>query len=87
MKLNIEIHLVFADNSVRIFEDPIECIAFLTAHLCYVSETDTIVEKQDVLLRVLSSGLSAEDETYINQAVAFNRKYIIGEKPDDKTIN
>ena len=83
---NIEIHLIFANNRVIRFTDVIECIAYLTSHLCYITETDTIIGKEDVLLNVLSSGLTTEDETYINSQVAFNQKHQTRSNTDVKTI-
>ena len=84
--MSIEIHLIFANNRVKRFTDVIECIAFLTSHLCWITDADTIIEKEDVLLNVLSSGLTTEDETHINSQVAFNQKYQIRSNTDAKII-
>jgi|18_taG_2_1085343.scaffolds.fasta_scaffold64545_1 hypothetical protein len=84
--MNIEIHLIFANNRVKSFTDVIDCIAFLTSHLCFLTDTNTIIKKEDVLLNVLSSGLTTEDETHINSQVAFNQKYQIRSNTDAKII-
>jgi len=83
---NIEIHLIFANNRVKRFTNVIKCITYLTSHLCYITKSNTIIEKQDVLLNVLSSGLTTEDETHINSQVAFNQKYQIRSNTDAKII-
>ena len=84
--MNIEIHLIFANNCVARFTDVIKCLAYLTSHLCYITDPNTIIEKEDVLLSVLSSGLTTEDETYINSQVAFNQKHQTRSNTDVKTI-
>lgn len=83
-KQEIEIHLVFANNSVARFTDLVDALSFLTSHLCWVTNEDTVITKSDVLLKVLSSGLTTEDETHINSQVKLNQAYQIRSKPDDK---
>lgn len=86
MKNTIEIHLIFANNSVARFTEIPDCLRFLISHLSFLNDPDTVVGKDDVLLSVLSSGLSTEDETHINWQVNLNKGYQIRSKADDKKV-
>lgn len=85
MKSAIEIHLIFSDNIVVRFTNVQECYHFLCAHYSFVFDKDNI-GREDVLLGVLSSGLSTEDETFINRQVTLNQEFQLRSSTDDKII-
>ena len=85
LKSNIEIHLIFSDNIVVRFTTVKECYHFLCSHFSFVFDKDNI-GREDVLLGVLSSGLSTEDETFINRQVTLNQEFQTRSSTDDKII-
>ena len=85
MKSNIEIHFVFADGIVKRCTSVREAYEFLMGHYAFIG-SDEPLGKDDYILTVLSSGLSAEDETFINRQVSFNKEAQLGVS-DDKIIN
>ena len=85
LKSNIEIHLIFSDNIVLRFTTVLECYHYLCAHYSYLYENANI-DREDVLLGVLSSGLSTEDETFINRQVTLNQEFQTRSSIDDKII-
>lgn len=85
MKSNIEIHFVFADGIVKRCTSVKEAYEFLLGHYAFI-HSDEPLDKDDFILTVLSSGLSADDETFINRQVSFNKEAQLG-VCDDKIIN
>ena len=89
IKNNIEIHLIFGDNIVARFTDIMEAYEFLIGHYACLKSNgigETMLLREDVLLGVLSSGLSTEDETFINRQVALHKELQSGSNTDDKII-
>ena len=89
MKSNIQIHFVFNDGIVKPCSSVKEAHEFLLGHYSHcltVQEHGQTVEPDDFILTVLSSGLSADDETFINRQVSFNQEIQMG-VCDDKIIN
>ncbi len=89
MKSNIEIHFVFADGIVKRCTSVREAYEFLLGHYAFIQhmeEDNEPLGKDDYILTVLSSGLSADDETFINRQVSFNKEAQLGVS-DDKIIN
>ena len=85
MKSAIEIHLIFSDNVVVRFTDMKSAYHFLCAHYSFVYDNDNI-DREDVLLGVLSSGLPTDDETFINRQVTLNQELQKWSNTDDKII-
>ena len=86
-KSNIEIHLIFADNLVARFLNLADAYEFLVGHFAHLkSRPIATMASEDVLLGVLSSGLSTEDETFINRQVALNIEFQTRSSTDDKSI-
>ena len=85
IKNNIEIHLIFSDNVVIRFTTVQECYHYLCAHYSFLYQ-DNNITREDVLLGVLSSGLSTEDETFINRQVTLNQEFQTRSSTDDKII-
>ena len=88
IKSNIEIHFIFADNLVARFLDLADAYEFLVGHFAHLktSEPMLYIPREDVLLGVLSSGLSTEDETFLNRQVALNIEFQTRSNTDDKII-
>tara|TARA_R100001244_G_scaffold105450_3_gene78204 strand:+ start:244 stop:516 length:273 start_codon:yes stop_codon:yes gene_type:complete len=89
MKSIIEIHLIFADNIVARFTDLIPAYEFLVGHYAYLRASgigETMLLEEDVLVGVLSSGLSTDDETFLNRQVALHQELQIRSNADDKII-
>ena len=89
MKSIIEIHLIFADNIVARFTDLIPAYEYLIGHYAClkVSAIDaTMLDVEDILVGVLSSGLSTDDETFLNRQVALHQELQIRSNADDKII-
>jgi len=86
IKNNIEIHFIFADNLVARFLDLADAYEFLVGHFAHLKSSESMLSREDVLLGVLSSGLSTEDETFINRQVALNREFQTRSSTDDKII-
>ena len=89
MKSKIQIHFVFNDGAVVPRSSVKEAHEFLLGHYSHcltVHEHGQIVDTDDYILTVLSSGLSADDEAFINRQVSFNQEIQMG-VCDDKIIN
>ena len=88
MKSKIKIHLVFADQDVIEFDSVVQAYEFLSSHAIWLGlkTSNDIIGKDEIVLTVLSSGLSADDEAFINRQVSLNKEIILG-VCDDKIIN
>lgn len=88
MKSKVKIHLVFADQDVMEFDSVVQAYEFLSGHAIWLGlkTSNDIIGKDEVVLTVLSSGLSADDEAFINRQVSLNQEIIMG-VCDDKIIN
>jgi|TARA_B100001146_G_C16049490_1_gene377189 hypothetical protein len=78
----ITIDIILANNLVVRFDNVDEVIEFLNQHRFFCTDTEQVISQDNVLLSILSSGLSTEDENYINRQFKINQSYQNRSRPD-----